>query len=166
MTDIKVMQFGVNDLCGLKGGIITPSLLLVPAAEKKKPLWVFLLELAQAEQRGSQQDAAGSTGLTQPRGCARGGNKKRRQEECPAGGQHCSSTPSEEHSLSPQRVGFLFVSKDALTPGCTHIPPALQASPFPLGNSITCSCFSFPFLSPVQKSSLSIRPVQKQHSCS
>lgn len=114
----------------------------------------------------AQQDAAGSTGLTQPRGCARGGNKKRRQEECPAGGQHCSSTPSEEHSLSPQRVGFLFVSKDALTPGCTHIPPALQASPFPLGNSITCSRFSFPFLSPVQKSSLSIRPVQKQHSCS
>lgn len=75
MTDIKVMQFGVNDLCGLKGGIITPSLLFVPAAEKMKPLWVFLLELAQGEQRGCSADAAGSTGLTQPRGCARGGRR-------------------------------------------------------------------------------------------
>lgn len=89
MTDIKVMQFGVNDLCGLKGGIITPSLLFVPAAEKKKPLWVFLLELAQGEQRGCSAGCCWEHGTHSAQGLCQG-----RQEGC-------SSTPSEAHSLSP-----------------------------------------------------------------
>lgn len=121
----------------------------------------------------AQQDAAGSTGLTQPRGCARGGRKKRRQEGCPAWGQHCSSTPREECSLSPQCAACLSLRMHSLLatvrPGqgsCPPIPPALQASPSPLGSSIICTRFSFPFLSPVQKSRLSIKPAQKQHSCS
>lgn len=104
MTDIKVMQFSVNDLCGLKGGIITPSLLLVPAAEKKKPLWVFLLELAQGEQ---QECSAGC--CWEQRTHSAQGMCQRRQEECPAEGQHCSSTPNEDQSLSPQRAGCMFV---------------------------------------------------------
>lgn len=93
MTDIKVMQFGVNNLCGLKGGTITPSLLLVPAAEKKKPLWVFLLELAQRQQRGCSARCCWKHGTHSAQGMC-----QRRQEEEEAGGMPCLGAALLQHS--------------------------------------------------------------------
>lgn len=93
MTDTKVMQFGVNDLCGLKGEIITLSLLLVPAAEKKKPQWVFLLELAQGEQQGCSAGRCWEHGTHSAQGMC-----QRRQEEEEAGGTPCWGTALLQHS--------------------------------------------------------------------
>lgn len=85
--------------------------------ERKSLCGCFRWSWPRESSGNAQQDAAGSTGLAQPRGCARGGRKKRRQEGCPAGGQHCSSTPGKDPSLSRQCVGCMFVPKEALTAG-------------------------------------------------
>lgn len=90
-----------------------PCCLCLQQERKSLSGW-FFWSWPRESSRDAQQDAAGSTGLMQLRGCARGGRKKRRQEGCPAVGQHCSSTSSEDHSLSSQCTGSMFVHKDAL----------------------------------------------------
>lgn len=116
-------------------------------------------------------------------GCFAGAHRdlcRRRQEEeeagrmprvCPAGGQQCStigvrttaSLPNVWVACLSLRMHFWPWAAGPGQGSCPPVLPALQVSPFPLDNSITCTYFSFFFLFPTQKSSLSIRPVQKQH---
>lgn len=86
--------------------------------QKRKSLsGCFCWSWPRESSRDAQQDTAGSMGLTQPRGCARGGRRKRRQEGRPAGAQHCSSTPSDTIASLPSSWGY---HRDQLSTALAH----------------------------------------------
>lgn len=149
MTDIKVLAVWSEQLLWPQRRGLSHLPLPVPTCSRKEKASVGAL-LEQAGGRGGRKDAQGLS----------------------CWGATVLHHWSEDHSLSAQGMDSMFVPEDALLATgsrartrqlSTHPACPPQVSPFPLENLIACTYFSFFFLLPRQKSSLSIRPVQKQH---